>query len=119
MLRHEPQPGRLLAGLVLITAAVLYTGDAVSAWSIPWWVLFPLVCGGLWLAAAVGCSATCSAGGAAAGRAKRSRGADVPMIPDLPTDLVRLAPVAVRQRLLPLTGQGGADLAVGGRGAFE
>ncbi|MET8619489.1 hypothetical protein ACGF0C_16125 [Streptomyces albidoflavus] len=54
MLRHEPQPGRLLAGLVLITAAVLYTGDAVSAWSIPWWVLFPLVCGGLWLAAAVG-----------------------------------------------------------------
>ncbi|MFF8567395.1 hypothetical protein ACF06N_20795 [Streptomyces albidoflavus] len=54
MLRHEPQPGRLLAGIVLITAAVLYTGDAVSAWSIPWWVLFPLVCGGLWVAAAVG-----------------------------------------------------------------
>ncbi|MFD6865864.1 hypothetical protein ACFWDM_26240 [Streptomyces diastaticus] len=54
MLRHEPQPGRLLAGIALVTAAVLYTGDAVSAWTAPWWALFPLVCGGLWLAAAVG-----------------------------------------------------------------
>ncbi|MFF5963927.1 hypothetical protein ACFY64_09295 [Streptomyces collinus] len=53
MLRHEPQPGKLIAGLVLVLAGVLYAGDAGGAWEIPWFVVIPLVSGGLCLAGAV------------------------------------------------------------------
>ncbi|MFE1251885.1 hypothetical protein [Streptomyces sp. NPDC058735] len=53
MPRHEFQPGRLVAGLVLVTAAALYAGDAGGAWRTPWFVAFPLVAGGLFLAGAV------------------------------------------------------------------
>ncbi|WP_432117036.1 hypothetical protein [Streptomyces sp. bgisy032] len=53
MLRHELQPGKLVAGLVLVTAGVLYAGDADGAWRTPWFVVFPLVAGGLCLAGAV------------------------------------------------------------------
>ncbi len=53
-MRHEFHPGRLLAGLVLMTAAVVYFGDAGGAWDAPWFVGVPLVCGGLCLAAVVG-----------------------------------------------------------------
>ncbi|MGW5970174.1 hypothetical protein [Streptomyces sp. NPDC055186] len=54
MLRHEFQPGRLVAGAFLTVAGVLYAGDAGGAWDTPWFVVFPVVGGGLCLAAAVG-----------------------------------------------------------------
>lgn len=54
MLRHEFQPGRLVAGAFLTLAAVLYAGDAGGAWDTPWFVVFPVVTGGLCLAGAVG-----------------------------------------------------------------
>ncbi|MFD3732298.1 hypothetical protein [Streptomyces sp. NPDC058632] len=53
MLRHEFQPGRLIAGLFLTLAAVLYAGDARGAWETPWFVVVPVVTGGLCLAGAV------------------------------------------------------------------
>ncbi|MDI3385686.1 hypothetical protein QIS99_05555 [Streptomyces sp. B-S-A8] len=53
MLRHEFQPGKLIAGAVLLSAGVTYAGDATGAWHVPWFVLIPLVCGGLILAAVV------------------------------------------------------------------
>ncbi|MFD5492362.1 hypothetical protein ACFYY3_17105 [Streptomyces sp. NPDC001812] len=54
MLRHEFQPGRLVAGAFLTLAGVLYAGDAGGAWDTPWFAVFPVVAGGLCLAAAVG-----------------------------------------------------------------
>ncbi|PNG20616.1 hypothetical protein [Streptomyces cahuitamycinicus] len=53
MLRHELQPGKLIAGIVLVLTGVLYAGDAGGAWEIPWFVVIPLVTGGLCLAGAV------------------------------------------------------------------
>ncbi|MGW2340164.1 hypothetical protein [Streptomyces sp. NPDC001661] len=53
-MRSEFHPGRLVAGLVLMTTAVVYFGDAVGEWRVPWFVGVPLVCGGLCLAAVVG-----------------------------------------------------------------
>ncbi|MEU0166270.1 hypothetical protein ABZ214_12550 [Streptomyces iakyrus] len=53
MLRHELQPGKLMAGLVLVLAGILYAGDAGGAWEIPWFVVIPLVTGGLCLAGVV------------------------------------------------------------------
>ncbi|GAA2919066.1 MULTISPECIES: hypothetical protein [Streptomyces] len=53
MLRHEPRPGKLVAGVVLVLTGVLYAGDAGGAWEIPWFVAIPLVTGGLCLAGAV------------------------------------------------------------------
>ncbi len=54
MLRHEFQPGRLVAGTFLTLAGIVYTGDAGGAWETPWFVVIPLVVGGLCLAGAVG-----------------------------------------------------------------
>lgn len=54
MLRHEFQPGRLVAGVFLTVAAVIYAGDAGGAWDTPWFVMIPVVVGGLCLAGAVG-----------------------------------------------------------------
>ncbi|AWW38040.1 MULTISPECIES: hypothetical protein [Streptomyces] len=54
MLRHEFQPGRLVAGFFLAAAGVVYAGDAGGAWEIPWFALIPMVVGGLCLAGAVG-----------------------------------------------------------------
>lgn len=54
MLRHEFQPGRLIAGAFLTLAGVTYAGDAGGAWETPWFVVIPLVTGGLCLAGAVG-----------------------------------------------------------------
>ncbi|POX55491.1 hypothetical protein C3489_10620 [Streptomyces sp. Ru71] len=54
MLRHEFQPGRLVAGLALTVAGVLYAGDAGGLWHTPWFTAIPLVVGGLCLAGAVG-----------------------------------------------------------------
>ncbi len=54
MLRHEFRPGKLIAGLFLTAAGVVYLGDARNAWEIPWFAVIPLVIGGLCLAGAVG-----------------------------------------------------------------
>ncbi|EGX56624.1 hypothetical protein SZN_26946 [Streptomyces zinciresistens K42] len=54
MLRHEFQPGRLLGGAVLTLAGLIYLGDAGDAWETPWFVVIPLVVGGLCLAGVVG-----------------------------------------------------------------
>lgn len=51
MLRHEFQPGKLVAGVVLTAAGVVYAGDATGWWHVEWFVVIPLVCGGLFLAA--------------------------------------------------------------------
>ncbi|MGP4044874.1 hypothetical protein [Streptomyces sp. 2A115] len=54
MPRHEFQPGRLIAGLFLTLTGIVYFGDAGGAWDTPWFVVIPLVAGGLCLAAAAG-----------------------------------------------------------------
>ncbi|NNN36890.1 hypothetical protein HLK59_42380 [Streptomyces sp. S3(2020)] len=54
MLRHEFRPGKLLAGLVLTLAGVIYAGDAGGAWETPWFAVIPLVTGGLCLAGVTG-----------------------------------------------------------------
>ncbi|MFE4666359.1 hypothetical protein ACFRI7_04865 [Streptomyces sp. NPDC056716] len=54
MLRHEFQPGKLVAGFVVILAGIVYAGDAGGAWETPWFAIFPLVAFGLFLAGAVG-----------------------------------------------------------------
>ncbi|GAA2241524.1 hypothetical protein GCM10010145_04410 [Streptomyces ruber] len=52
MLRHDVQPGKLVAGLFLCLTAVAYVGDAGGAWEIPWFVAVPMVTAGLCLAGA-------------------------------------------------------------------
>jgi hypothetical protein len=52
VLRHEFQPGRLVAGTFLTLAGIIYAGDAGGAWETPWFVVIPLVVGGLCLAGA-------------------------------------------------------------------
>jgi hypothetical protein len=54
VLRHEFQPGKLVAGCFLVLAGVIYAGDAGGAWETPWFVVIPVVTGGLCLAGAVG-----------------------------------------------------------------
>lgn len=53
-MRHRFQPGRLVAGLFLTLAGVIYAGDAGGLWDTPWFVVIPVVMGGLCLAGAVG-----------------------------------------------------------------
>ncbi|MEJ8642836.1 hypothetical protein WKI68_18480 [Streptomyces sp. MS1.HAVA.3] len=54
MRRHEFQPGRLIAGLVLLFAGVLYLLDTTGEADLPWFAVIPLTMGGLTLAALVG-----------------------------------------------------------------
>ncbi|EFL17048.1 hypothetical protein [Streptomyces sp. C] len=54
MRRHEFQPGRLLAGLVLTAAGVLYLLDAAGETDVPWFLVVPFAVGGLVLSALVG-----------------------------------------------------------------
>lgn len=54
MPRHEFQPGRLVAGVVVTAAGVVYAGDARGAWETPWFAVLPLMVGGLCLAAVAG-----------------------------------------------------------------
>ena len=54
MLRHEFQPGRLIAGAFLTLAGITYVGDAGDAWDTPWFAVIPMVVGGLCLAGVVG-----------------------------------------------------------------
>ncbi|MFE5819894.1 hypothetical protein ACFQ6S_41590 [Streptomyces sp. NPDC056479] len=50
MLRHEFQPGRLVAGTFLTLTGIIYAGDAGGAWETPWFAVIPLVIFGLFLA---------------------------------------------------------------------
>ncbi|MFH8795467.1 hypothetical protein [Streptomyces sp. NPDC017941] len=52
MLRHEFQPGRLVAGVFLALAGLVYAGDSGGLWDTPWFAIIPIVAGGLFLAAA-------------------------------------------------------------------
>ncbi|MFJ6478631.1 MULTISPECIES: hypothetical protein [unclassified Streptomyces] len=54
MRRHEFQPGRLIAGLVLVVAGVLYLLDGTGEADLPWFAVVPITMGGLALAALVG-----------------------------------------------------------------
>ncbi|MFF4273041.1 hypothetical protein [Streptomyces sp. NPDC001536] len=54
MLRHEFRPGKLLAGLFLILAGIIYAGDAGGTWETPWFAVIPVVTVGLCLAGATG-----------------------------------------------------------------
>jgi hypothetical protein len=54
VLLHRFQPGRLVAGLFLILAGVIYAGDAGGLWETPWFAVIPVVSGGLGIAGAVG-----------------------------------------------------------------
>ena len=53
MLRHEFQPGKLIAGLFVTIAGITYVGDAGDAWETPWFAVIPLLVLGLTLAGAV------------------------------------------------------------------
>ncbi|MCI3932536.1 hypothetical protein [Streptomyces sp. AN091965] len=52
MLRHEFQPGRLVGGFFVTLAGLVYAGDAGGLWDTPWFVIIPIVTGGLCLAGA-------------------------------------------------------------------
>ncbi|MGW6461143.1 hypothetical protein ACWF94_35335 [Streptomyces sp. NPDC055078] len=52
-LLHDFRPGSLVAGLTAILTALLFAGDAADSWQTPWFVVFPVVFGGLFLAGAV------------------------------------------------------------------
>ncbi|MFG2678476.1 hypothetical protein [Streptomyces sp. NPDC048392] len=81
MLRHRFQPGRLVAGVFLILAGVIHAGDAGGLWEAPWFVVIPVVVGGLCLAGAVG---------GVARTVRRRRGAPRSTAPDEPrADLPR------------------------------
>ncbi|MEU9108509.1 hypothetical protein AB0D54_30085 [Streptomyces xanthophaeus] len=54
MRRHEFQPGRLVAGVALTVAGVLYLLDNSGEADLPWFTVVPLALGGLCLAALVG-----------------------------------------------------------------
>ncbi len=54
MRRHEFQPGRLIAGLALLVAGVLYLLDSSGEADLPWFLVIPLTVGGLSLAALTG-----------------------------------------------------------------
>ncbi|MFJ6573085.1 hypothetical protein ACIQNU_37325 [Streptomyces sp. NPDC091292] len=71
MLRHEFQPGRLIAGVALLGAGVLYALDGPLGWSVPWFVVGPVVVGGL-------CLAAVASGAVAAVRHARAKRAAVP-----------------------------------------
>ncbi|MFF3379854.1 hypothetical protein ACFYXF_43745 [Streptomyces sp. NPDC002680] len=53
MLRHEFQPGKLIAGIFVTIAGITYIGDAGDAWETPWFAVIPLMVLGLTLAGAV------------------------------------------------------------------
>ncbi|MFD3700011.1 hypothetical protein ACFWUZ_28465 [Streptomyces sp. NPDC058646] len=54
MRRHEFQPGRLIAGVALTVAGVLYLLDHSGEADLPWFAVVPIAVGGLCLAALVG-----------------------------------------------------------------
>jgi membrane protein implicated in regulation of membrane protease activity len=57
VLRHEFQPGRLIAGVFVTAVGIAYVGDAAGAWPTKWFAAFPLLMAGLFLAAVAGITA--------------------------------------------------------------
>ncbi|MFC0600131.1 hypothetical protein [Streptomyces palmae] len=53
MKRHDFEPGKLVAALATLSACLLYAMDAGGKWDIPWFVIVPVLCGGLALAGVV------------------------------------------------------------------
>ncbi|MEU5973512.1 hypothetical protein [Streptomyces sp. NPDC047315] len=51
---HPFRLGKALAGQSVLAATVLFAGDAAGTWHTPWFVVFPVVFGGLLLAGTVG-----------------------------------------------------------------
>ncbi|MFE0422910.1 hypothetical protein [Streptomyces sp. NPDC058953] len=51
---HGFRPGRAIAGTAALAATLVFAGDAAGSWSTPWFVVFPVVFGGLALAGAAG-----------------------------------------------------------------
>ncbi len=82
MLRHEFRPGKLVAGLFVTAAGVVYLGDAGDAWQAPWFVVIPLVVGGLCIAGAVASLDHAIRGRRGAGRT----GVSGPGVPAGPTE---------------------------------
>ncbi|MEU6356972.1 hypothetical protein ABZ896_48035 [Streptomyces sp. NPDC047072] len=86
MLRHEFQPGKLIAGLFLTVTGIAYAGDAGDAWDTPWFAVIPLVAGGLCLAGMAGLLA---------GAIRRHRGrSGTPDRADAPNGTDPIAPTA-------------------------
>ncbi len=52
MLLHEFRPGGCWQGATALAVAALYAADADGALDVPWYTVFPLLSGGLLLAAA-------------------------------------------------------------------
>lgn len=52
-LRHDFRPGKLVAGLAVLAAALVHAGDADGWWQTPWFVVLVIVFAGLFLAGAV------------------------------------------------------------------
>ncbi|WP_282796239.1 hypothetical protein [Streptomyces sp. CC224B] len=71
MLRHEFQPGRLVAGLFVGLAGFIYAGDAGGLWDTPWFVIIPIVVGGLCLAGATATVVGIRQGSAGRGDSRR------------------------------------------------
>ncbi|MFI8519086.1 hypothetical protein ACIGEZ_14835 [Streptomyces sp. NPDC085481] len=51
MLVHEFRPGRLILGLAALALAGLFAADAAGALSVAWYMVIPVLCGALGLAA--------------------------------------------------------------------
>lgn len=51
-MRHEFQPGRFLLGLTFLAIALAYGGRQDGVWDGPWWLGFPVLGVGLFLAIA-------------------------------------------------------------------
>ncbi|MEU3598252.1 hypothetical protein ABZ714_05875 [Streptomyces sp. NPDC006798] len=51
---HGFRPGRATAGTAALATTLLFAGDAAGSWSTPWFVVFPVVFGGLAVAGALG-----------------------------------------------------------------
>lgn len=87
MRRHEFEPAKLAAGLVLLTGALLGGLDAAGQWHLPDWLLLTVVPPGLALAALI------AAGGYVSKRAHRraveARDAPRPDLGDMPMEQLR------------------------------
>lgn len=47
MLLHEFRPGRLIVGLGALALTAAFAGDLAGAWTTPWYVVVPVLCGSL------------------------------------------------------------------------
>ncbi|WP_078954939.1 hypothetical protein [Streptomyces griseus] len=50
MLLHEFRPGRLVVGVAALALAGAYGGELAGRWSVPWWLVVPVMCGALGVA---------------------------------------------------------------------